>query len=99
MKPGTRYGRRVVLEHLGRDKKGRERVRVRCDCGRESVVQAHAIHKTSACRSCSGRRRYHRARLERSDRSVKPARCGCGAPMEVTFRGLPMCRSCLMAAS
>jgi len=48
---GNRYGRWMVLERTGNDKRGRARWLCRCDCGNEKIV-AGASLRSGASRSC-----------------------------------------------
>lgn len=55
-KPGTRYGKRVVLgpEPMISGETKRRGVRVRCDCGREDVVNKYMLirGRSKQCIDC-----------------------------------------------
>lgn len=59
--PGSRYGKWTVGEDATRDKRGKRRVHVVCDCGFRSVVYAYSLEeKTSkSCITCSRSNRHH----------------------------------------
>lgn len=48
---GERYGRLVVVEHAGKDKRGKHLWRCKCDCGNEKVVVADNLSsgKSNSC--------------------------------------------------
>lgn len=48
---GERYGRLIVLEYYGKDKRGKHLWRCKCDCGNEKVVVADNLSsgKSNSC--------------------------------------------------
>src|ERR1700761_5388983 len=50
---GERSGKRVVLAIDPSGTSKHMRVRVRCDCGDESVIGVHVLRSTTACKGCS----------------------------------------------
>src|SRR5690348_4417516 len=53
--PGTRFGRLIVVEATGTNKYGQAQARVKCDCGRETLVLEYKLKSTNPkqwTRSC-----------------------------------------------
>lgn len=60
MKIGIRYGSRVIIGEAGRYKNGQRRIKMKCDCGKESFTQMGNLRRgQSKCISCQTRKHGH----------------------------------------
>lgn len=94
-KPGKKYGRLTLLERVGNDKDRAAQWKLRCDCGKVSIMPAHEVvnGRSKSC-GCANRFKPKPTIVRKEGLFKKCSTCDNEVPAE-TFRKKMRCSSCI----